>query len=101
MAQLMGRCRFVEASSAEGPIAKAAERIQVDDGGCAMTLIENFFNAWERMTCSHHWVRARWEDGTYGLRCAECMRPYRRTWDELLTPPADTGARASGERRAA
>lgn len=64
-----------------------------------MNLLENFFNVWERMTCSHRWVRARWEDGTYGLRCAECMRPYRRTWDDLLAPSSGSAAgEAAGER---
>lgn len=37
-----------------------------------------------QLTCSHHWVRARWSDGSYGLRCSACMKPYAVTWNELL-----------------
>ncbi|MGH9393894.1 MAG: hypothetical protein ACRD1E_06965 [Terriglobales bacterium] len=54
------------------------------------------------MSCSHRWVRARWDDGTYGLRCAACMRPYRRSWDEPLAPaPAAAPAREAARQACA
>lgn len=37
-----------------------------------------------QLTCSHHWVRARWPDGSYGLRCSACMKPYPVTWNALM-----------------
>ena len=49
-----------------------------------MALMTTLWNDWRRWTCSHRWVRARWDDGTYGLRCALCMKPYRHTWDEII-----------------
>lgn len=35
-------------------------------------------------SCSHKWVRARWQDGSYGLRCQNCMKRYPRTWDQII-----------------
>jgi hypothetical protein len=40
------------------------------------------------LTCSHHWVRARWEDGSYGLRCQYCFKRHPQTWDQLLAQAA-------------
>lgn len=39
------------------------------------------------LTCSHRWIRARWEDGSYGLRCQRCFKRHPRTWDQLLARP--------------
>ncbi|MGH9505878.1 MAG: hypothetical protein ACRD13_03050 [Terriglobales bacterium] len=39
------------------------------------------------LTCSHHWVRARWEDGSYGLRCQYCLKRHPQTWDQILAQP--------------
>ncbi len=36
------------------------------------------------LTCRHQWIRARGLDGSYGLRCQHCMKPYHRTWNQLL-----------------
>lgn len=41
----------------------------------------------QRWACHHQWVRARWEDGTYGLRCSSCMKAYPHTWDDILAAP--------------
>ncbi|MGH9417189.1 MAG: hypothetical protein ACRD01_11225 [Terriglobales bacterium] len=49
-----------------------------------MNILEHLLADWQRWTCAHQWVRARWEDGTYGLRCSRCMKPYSRTWNELV-----------------
>jgi hypothetical protein len=40
-----------------------------------------------QLTCSHKWVRARFDDGSYGLRCHLCMKAYPRTWDALVAQP--------------
>lgn len=40
------------------------------------------------LTCSHHWVRARWEDGSYGLRCQYCLKRHPQTWEQILAQPA-------------
>ncbi len=40
------------------------------------------------LTCSHHWVRARWEDGSYGLRCEYCSKRHAQTWNQILAQPA-------------
>jgi len=53
-----------------------------------MKLVETLLCDWQRWTCSHHWVRARWSDGSYGLRCSQCMKAYRHTWDEIIAGPA-------------
>lgn len=52
-----------------------------------MALLTSLLGEWQRWTCSHQWVRARWDDGSYGLRCALCMRPYARTWNEIIAQP--------------
>lgn len=39
---------------------------------------------YSQLTCSHRWVRARWDDGRYGLRCGACMKLYPMTWNDLL-----------------
>ncbi|HZT74313.1 MAG TPA: hypothetical protein VE996_11720 [Terriglobales bacterium] len=52
-----------------------------------------FWRWLNQLTCSHHWVRARWADGSYGLRCASCMKPYPVTFDDLMeqqTPRASS-----------
>ena len=36
------------------------------------------------LACRHQWIRARGLDGSYGLRCQHCMKPYHRTWNQLL-----------------
>lgn len=53
-----------------------------------MTLVLGLLNGLQRLTCHHQWVRARWRDGSYGLRCASCMKAYPHTWDEILATPA-------------
>jgi len=58
-----------------------------------MKLVNGLLNAWQRSTCSHRWIRARWGDGSYGMRCANCMKPYPRTWDDLIEGPrAESGS---------
>ncbi len=37
------------------------------------------------LACRHQWIRARGLDGSYGLRCQHCMKPYHRTWNQLLS----------------
>jgi hypothetical protein len=37
-----------------------------------------------QVTCTHKWIRARWPDGSYGLRCQLCMKAYRGTWNSLI-----------------
>lgn len=44
------------------------------------------------LTCSHHWVRARWEDGSYGLRCEYCFKRHPQTWNQILAQPASPPA---------
>ncbi len=34
--------------------------------------------------CRHHYIRARFSNGDYGLRCQHCQRPYIHTWNEIL-----------------
>ncbi|HXE30650.1 MAG TPA: hypothetical protein VN515_02485 [Terriglobales bacterium] len=58
-----------------------------------MKLVETLLSDWQRWTCSHRWVRARWDDGSYGLRCSLCMKPYRHTWDEIIGAPAAAARR--------
>lgn len=41
----------------------------------------------QRWACHHQWVRARWEDGSYGLRCSSCMKAYPTTWNDILAAP--------------
>lgn len=60
-----------------------------------MKLVNGMVAGWQRLACRHQWVRARWEDGSYGYRCAACMRKYPRTWDEIV---AGEGARAAEHR---
>ena len=38
-------------------------------------------------TCPHNWVRARFEDGHYGLRCQYCMKRHERTWNQVMAQP--------------
>ncbi len=64
-----------------------------------MRLVETLLSDWQRWTCNHAWVRARWEDGSYGLRCSRCMKAYPHTWDEIIAPSAR--APESDVRRAA
>lgn len=49
-----------------------------------MKLLEGLLRQWQNHTCNHQWVRARWDDGSYGLRCARCMTAYAHTWNEVL-----------------
>lgn len=49
-----------------------------------MALFEGMLRAWQRSICKHRWVRARWEDGSYGLRCAHCMQAYPKTWEDVI-----------------
>jgi hypothetical protein len=55
-----------------------------------MVLLETLLSDWQRWTCGHRWVRARWADGSYGLRCAHCMKPYPRTWNDILDQTPST-----------
>lgn len=52
-----------------------------------MKLIDGLLRQWQNHTCNHQWVRARWEDGSYGLRCARCMTAYAHTWNEVMGTP--------------
>ena len=62
---------------------------------------DGMLRAWQRSTCHHRWLRARWADGTYGLRCSRCMVAYPHTWEEVMgrptvaPPPASESAAAS------
>ncbi|MGH9467554.1 MAG: hypothetical protein ACRD1Y_09380 [Terriglobales bacterium] len=49
-----------------------------------MKVVNTILRQWQIRTCSHHWVRARWDDGTYGLRCSRCMAAYTHTWDDII-----------------
>lgn len=49
-----------------------------------MRLVQNLLGDWQRWTCNHQWVRARWQDGSYGLRCSNCMKAYPHTWNEII-----------------
>ncbi len=53
-----------------------------------MKLVDGILSGWQRIVCHHRWVRARWEDGSYGLRCARCMTAYPRTWDDIVAGDA-------------
>ncbi|MGN6594114.1 MAG: hypothetical protein ACTHJX_14565 [Terriglobales bacterium] len=61
-----------------------------------MAMFEGVLRAWQRSTCHHRWLRARWADGTYGLRCSRCMMAYPKTWEDVIggtvapQPPATT-----------
>lgn len=52
-----------------------------------MRLLDWLLNLWVRAWCSHHWVRTRWDDGSYGLRCEHCLKPYPVTWNDVLQQP--------------
>lgn len=60
-----------------------------------MKLVEGVLRSWQQHTCGHRWVRARWEDGTYGLRCVRCMAAYEHTWEDIIGPAATPQADAS------
>ncbi|MGH9475568.1 MAG: hypothetical protein ACRD1C_04475 [Terriglobales bacterium] len=53
-----------------------------------MRMMEGLLRGWQQHTCGHRWVRARWDNGTYGLRCARCMVAYERTWEDVIGQPA-------------
>lgn len=36
----------------------------------------------------HEWLRARFEDGSYGLRCAVCQKPYPVKLSALVGEPS-------------
>jgi hypothetical protein len=59
-----------------------------------MKLMSGIVLGWQHLACHHRWVRARWEDGSYGFRCAQCMKPYPRTWNDIVAGDAAGGARA-------
>lgn len=40
-----------------------------------------------QLGCKHQWIRARWDDGSYGLRCSQCMKPHKQTLTELIRQP--------------
>ena len=46
--------------------------------------VNSFLRWWGQHTCRHQFVRARFEDGGYGLRCMHCLRPYPTTWNDLV-----------------
>lgn len=66
-----------------------------------MNVVEHLLADWQQWTCKHHWVRARWEDGSYGMRCAQCMKPYSHTWNELVEaePPRRPASAVAGKFR--
>ncbi|MGH9413988.1 MAG: hypothetical protein ACRD0Y_09645 [Terriglobales bacterium] len=33
-------------------------------------------------------MRARWDDGSYGLRCSRCMAAYAHTWEDVIEAPS-------------
>ncbi len=49
--------------------------------------VRGLSEAWSwlaQRSCTHHWVRARWDDGTYGLRCQHCMKRHGQTWNQIM-----------------
>ncbi|MGH9487185.1 MAG: hypothetical protein ACRD04_06290 [Terriglobales bacterium] len=60
-----------------------------------MSMMDGLLRACQQHTCKHHWVRARWENGTYGLRCARCMAAYVRTWEDVIGTRAGTAGAMS------
>lgn len=52
-----------------------------------MGFVELLLRWWSQLWCGHHWVRTRWDDGSYGLRCEHCLKPYPHTWNDLLQQP--------------
>jgi hypothetical protein len=58
-----------------------------------MKLVSGIVIGWQQLACHHHWVRARWEDGSYGFRCAQCMKPYPRTWNDIVAGGAGAAGR--------
>ncbi|HVA62762.1 MAG TPA: hypothetical protein VNF74_03475 [Terriglobales bacterium] len=63
-----------------------------------MKLVESLLGRW---VCSHRWVRARWQDGSYGLRCAQCMKAYPHTWNEIIAGPGTPAPAAKAPLRRA
>lgn len=61
------------------PLAK------VPVGAVAMRFMEYLIRWWGQAFCGHHWVRARWDDGSYGMRCQYCLKPYAYTWNDVIT----------------
>lgn len=49
-----------------------------------MRFLDWLLNLWARAWCGHHFVRTRWDDGSYGLRCEFCLKPYPVTWNDVL-----------------
>lgn len=37
--------------------------------------------------CDHQWLRARWADGSYGLRCGRCCKKHPQTFTALIRQP--------------
>lgn len=64
-----------------------------------MKFVSGIVMGWQKLACRHQWVRARWEDGSYGFRCAACMKPYPRTWNDIVGD--DAGSAAGPLKRAA
>lgn len=49
-------------------------------GGCLLLI------GWcllRTLSCRHHFIRARFESGEYGLRCEYCSKPHRNTWEKI------------------
>jgi hypothetical protein len=61
-----------------------------------MKILEILLTDWQRMTCNHRWLRARWQDGSYGLRCSQCMKRYHNTWNDIIAGPNEAKATGSG-----
>lgn len=51
--------------------------------GVGLVLAVAYFG-FEALRHRHVWVRERREDGSYGLRCAECPKRYPKTWNDLI-----------------
>jgi hypothetical protein len=62
------------------------------------TLLLAFAGRMAQLTCSHQYIRARFDDGSYGLRCMHCLKQYAHTWDEVVNQPDNPAVVRSRER---
>lgn len=76
-----------ESSPRSGTPASRALAARADAGASESGLARLGGGLWRRfsqLTCSHEWIRARRDDGAYGLRCRSCMKVYPVTFNDLL-----------------
>jgi hypothetical protein len=81
--------RIYVAETAEQPLLSKNSVSGSWEGGVSSVqkVVAIIFSRLAQLTCSHKWVRARFDDGSYGLRCQLCMKHYRHTWDGLMAQP--------------